>query len=142
MWLSSEIFAESTSKLRRTKKYTDARIRLDDGTSHCIHKCLFARDSEFFRKMFKYGVKFEYHVSNVSVGTFEKIMDWIYEHRLNLSTDDCLEVLQAADYLSLQELVDVVTQFLKTKINPKNVHAITNLCSLYNNQNLLNWCIW
>ena len=79
MFLSSEIFVESTAMLRRTKSFVDAEVILDDGTVHKIHKLLLARDSLFFNKLFTHEQGIEYRLQMVARAEFARVLDWIYE---------------------------------------------------------------
>ena len=79
MFLSSKNFVKSTGMLRRTKSYVDAKVILDDGTVHQIHKLLLARDSLFFNKLFTHEQGIEYRLQMVARVEFERVLDWIYE---------------------------------------------------------------
>jgi len=81
MELSSKNFLEFTSSLRKTQKYFDASIKLDDGSVYSVHKLLLARDSEFFAKLFRYSDEKEYSLQMVSSQEFVAILTWIYEVR-------------------------------------------------------------
>ena len=79
MFLSSEILVGSTAMLRRTKSFADAKVILDDGTVHKIHKLLLARDSLFFNKLFTHEQGKDYHLQMVAKAEFAQVLDWIYE---------------------------------------------------------------
>ena len=83
MFLSSNEFVKVTSKLRRTKKYVDAKVILEDGSIHDVHKYLLARDSIFFRKLFTHFHEKdgEYGLTMVAEMEFVRVLDWIYEVR-------------------------------------------------------------
>ena len=90
MFLSSKNFVESTAMLLRTKSYVDAKVILDDGTVHKIHKLLLARDSLFFHKLFTHKQGIEYRLEMVEREEFARVLDWIYEvnwnHRYSVAT--------------------------------------------------------
>ena len=140
MWLSSEIFVISSSKLLRSKKHSDTKIKLDDGSIFMVHKFLLARDSPFFKSLFKYGNSNEYKVSTVTKKGFEQILGWIYGHRLKLSLNDALNLLTEADYLCLAELVKIITIFLKKRTKAKHVLKVQGFCLFYNIGNMSHWC--
>jgi hypothetical protein len=140
LWNSSENFVQFTSTISQTKKYSDAIIRLEDGSRHKVHKFLLARDSEFFRKLFKYQSGSEYKLSNVTSGMLEKILDWIYNRRMNLNTSDALKLLEEADYLCFDEVVSATIQTLQKILRPSNVLGIQSFCIQYNIAPLFTWC--
>jgi hypothetical protein len=139
-WLSSEIFVRTSSKLLRSKKHSDTKIKLDDGSIFMVHKFLLARDSPFFKSLFKYGNGTEYKVSKVTKKGFEQILDWIYGHRLKLSLNEALNLLTEADYLCFAELVKIIIKFLKKKTKAKHVLKVKGFCLFYNFRNMSHWC--
>jgi hypothetical protein len=79
MFMSSQNLVETTSKLFRTRKHVDAKIILDDGTVHEIHKFLLARDCLFFYKLFTHQQGREYRLQMVAKTEFVQVLEWIYE---------------------------------------------------------------
>ena len=85
MFLSSKKFVRVTAKLRGNKKFVDAKVVLEDGSIHHVHKCLLARDSIFFRKLFthQYQQRTEYVLTMIAQVDFVRVLDWIYSVSLN-----------------------------------------------------------
>jgi hypothetical protein len=140
LWLSSEIFVRTSSKFLRSRKHSDTKIQLDDGSIFMVHKFLLARDSPFFKSLFKYGNSNVYKVSKVTKKGFEQILNWMYGHKLKLSLNEALNLLTEADYLCLTELVKIITIFLKKKTKAKHVLMVKEFCLFYNIRNMLKWC--
>ena len=140
MWSSSEHFLKFTSSISQTQKFSDATILLDDGSRYKVHKCVLARDSEFFRNLFRYQAGPEYKLSKVRAKTFQTILDWIYSHRISLNTTDAFNLLEESDYLCCLELVEVTIRWLTPKVKPENVLGFQSFCIQYNIEPLSAWC--
>ena len=52
-----------------------------------------------------------------------------------------LDILQVADYLDCQHIVEVATKCLKMKINPENVVGTLTFCRYYSFTELETWCL-
>jgi hypothetical protein len=83
MIVKRSIFQKTISKARN--KFADAFIRLQDGKLYHVHKCVLARQSQYFAKLFKYDSKQYslrsqyYHLSKVSSAGLTAILHWMYE---------------------------------------------------------------
>lgn len=102
------------SRVQRTGEFSDARIRLTDGTVFHVHKVVLAQHSDYFRALFQSSPnQMEYLVQNVSASAFNHILAWIYKHEMSLNQRNVKTVLRESDYLACLEVVDLCEDFVR-----------------------------
>ena len=124
-----------------SKKFSDVQIVLDDGSEFYASKFLLASHSVFFVKLFTHNNTDKYQVEQVTSQSFRHIIDWMYKSQICLDYDVLLDILQVADYLDCQHIVEVATKCLKMKINPENVVGTLTFCRYYSFTELKTWCL-
>ena len=122
-------------------KFTNATIRLDKGVKFSVHKSLMAKESDFFKTLFKFHNLTEYTVSGVDGRIFGKLLDWIYEHRIRLTTRDAFRLRELADYLLCPAVLDFTSETIKSRAQYDNIFRLKSLCSKFKTDDLHDWCM-
>lgn len=126
-----------------SREFPDTTIRLSNGTKFRTHKVLLARQSEFFKALFKYNNTTEYILHGIDGRTFNKLLSLVYEPELHprLSNKEALQLREAADYLLCPGISSFAVNTIKARADHGNIFELCSLSTAHNAYDLLNWCI-
>lgn len=93
----------------------------------CLLRALFSYD----QNLSKYDGKTCINLDNLnlSVETFETILNYVYTSEVTLNTDNIQDVVRAADVLLLTDLKDMSCEFLQGCFSPHNCIGIRDFTS-------------
>ena len=91
--------------------------------------------SVFFEKMFKCNMKEKYEhnveIERVDGNSVENLIDYIYVGSIDINEDNVMELLEAADYLQMEEAKGFCFEFLESTIKPDNWLDILKAVATY-----------
>ncbi|ESO82812.1 hypothetical protein LOTGIDRAFT_229825 [Lottia gigantea] len=109
-------------------------IVLIDKTEIPAQKSVLSAASQYFRAYFSYEVKTESLKTErvrvdltpleISIATFQDILDYIYTAEITLSTDNIQDLFQASDLLLMSDLKNLCCEYLEHCISPVNCVGI------------------
>ncbi|XP_078676789.1 uncharacterized protein LOC144913756 isoform X2 [Branchiostoma floridae x Branchiostoma belcheri] len=103
---------------RRQGLMCDVVIKVQ-GTEFKAHSAVLAASSDYFKSSvpsFPLGSHLRtVNLPNVTPEGFEQVLDFVYTASLRLSAANVLDVLSAASYVHMHEVVRICTDFVKTK---------------------------
>ena len=111
--------------------FTDITVIVDD-TKHRCHRVVLAASSPYFKALFTYdrsniNADAEIVVSGISSKGFSAMLNLIYTGKLEIRTDNAIDILEAADFLHYREVVEVCNRLLLMHINTYNALALQQL---------------
>ncbi|XP_035676248.1 B-cell lymphoma 6 protein-like isoform X1 [Branchiostoma floridae] len=92
------------------------------GTEFKAHSAVLAACSDYFCSAvpsFQPGTHKTVNLPNVTPEGFEQVLDFVYTASLRLSAANVLDVLSAASYVHMHEVVRICTDFIKTRFEMK-----------------------
>lgn len=109
------------------------------------HKVILCQRSQYFSKLFlQSGMKenFENEVEkpNISKDVFVLLMQYLYSGVVELTIDNVLPVLAAADELTLQELKGFCVSFVTDHIDSENALQLLDMAYKYHSDELIESC--
>ena len=131
-FVSSDQFVKVTSKLRKTGEFSDATLKLKDGSSFKIHKILLGMGSPFFEKLFAINKDMEeYLIHLVTPDAMNQILNWMYCHKMELTHENVQDVLKTAHYLDCFEVTGQCSNYLMKELTAENVLGLWNFAKEY-----------
>ncbi|CAH1265221.1 MYNN [Branchiostoma lanceolatum] len=106
---------------RRQGLMCDVVIKVQ-GTEFKAHSAVLAACSDYFNSAapsFPLGSHKTVNLPNVTPEGFEQVLDFVYTASLRLSAANVLDVLSAASYVHMHEVVRICTDFIKTRFEMK-----------------------
>ena len=106
-----------------------------------VHKCLLGVVSEFFKRMFETNMKEKFEnsvvIETIEAEIMKVVIEFLYGNTDSIDSDNVYEVLKAADYLQVQDLMTHCADFMSGKLTKKNAITIWMLAKQYNLENLV-----
>ncbi|KAJ6643121.1 Kelch-like protein 26 [Pseudolycoriella hygida] len=97
---------------------------LVEGKSFRAHRAVLAAVSDYFRAMFtdamKESTQSEIKILEVSARGMELILNYAYTSKIELDSDNILDVLSAASYVQIDAVVEACTNFLTSHLDLEN----------------------
>lgn len=114
---------------KETTFYTDVTLNcVEDGSHFDCHRIILAASSEYFLNLFKWSAIAVVNVHNEMSGEVLKtVINYIYSGIIDLTTENMYEILRAANYFSLQELIEDCVEYLLNNITESNCVDILHL---------------
>ena len=118
---SSEILLTKCAQFREEGQFVDVRLKVGKQTFPA-HRNVLASYSDYFYAMFADGMKesnqevIELKDESLSPHVFKVVMDCIYSGDLQINEENVFEVLAAADYLQVRNVLQQCCDFLLTEI--------------------------
>ncbi|XP_049799963.1 kelch-like protein 10 [Schistocerca nitens] len=110
--------------LCQNRQLCDAVIRLDDGGAFYVHRNLLSACSSYFRALFTTSLhsscRTDVLVPGVSSEDMGNIIKYAYLRRADLTPDNALRLLVAADYLCVLGLLRLCCQYVTNSLSPHN----------------------
>lgn len=127
-------FMHKMNNLRKSEILTDITLKVEN-KEFKAHKAVLAAHSDYFCVMFT-GNMLEKNedviiLKELSCQGFEIILDHIYTSKLMLTNENVQFVLETANYLQMEYIVDICTQFLENIITLDNCVDILLLADHY-----------
>ncbi|GAB0099346.1 Kelch-like protein diablo [Sergentomyia squamirostris] len=121
------MFKPEFSKFRNENIFSDALLRLSDGSSFLVHRLILGIQSQYFLALFKNSLSGdgegdvrEFLIPGIRKEIMEKILQFIYTQQIQLSKENVLEVLTVSDYLLVNDLVEMCKVFLRDSLDAQN----------------------
>ena len=118
---SSGILLTKCAQFREEGQFVDVRLKVGKETFPA-HRNVLASYSDYFYAMFADGMKesnqevIELKDESLSPHVFKVVMDCIYSGDLQINEENVFEVLAAADYLQVRNVLQQCCDFLLTEI--------------------------
>ncbi|KAL1442433.1 hypothetical protein MTO96_030806, partial [Rhipicephalus appendiculatus] len=100
----------------------DCVVRTADGGVFTVHRALLAASSAYFKGALSKNqpAPSEVRLDNVSAAVFEELLCFLYTDNMCLGSDNVLQVLEAADYLMMDDARDRCLQYLIRDMRAEN----------------------
>ena len=109
------------SQMRDSQTLTDVSLKVGEKVFHA-HRVVLAASSDYFDAMFTAGMResfdevIELKDSSVTPESLEIILDSVYKSVLNVTKENALDVLVAADHLQMTDVIEQCSRFISEKI--------------------------
>ena len=109
------------SDMRNSRTLTDISLEVG-GKLFDVHRVVLAASSEFFRSLFTSEMRescaeiIPLKGSFVTPEVFQIILDFVYKSELNITENSALKVLVAADYLQMESVVKICSDFVSEAV--------------------------
>ncbi len=113
----------------RDDELTHDVVFVVDNLRFPAHRCLMAATSPVLRSMLTNGMKEtserDIVLKEVNVEAWKVVLDYMYTGRMNLlNVDKALQYLSCADWLQMEDLVDVISAFIERNLDRGNCYKI------------------
>jgi hypothetical protein len=100
------------------------------------HKLVLSAFSQFFEGLLKPNMK-EGHqerieIHDINAEAAQLLIDYAYSGKLDITADNVQNVLEAADFLSLDSVCDACFTFMQENIEPENCIGVLRCAMVYN----------
>ena len=106
-----------------------------------VHKCLLGVTSEFFKRMFETNMKEKFDhcvvIETIESEIMKAVIEFLYGNTDSIDSDNVYEVLKAADYLQIQDLVTHCADLMTRILTETNAITIWMFAKQYNLENLV-----
>ena len=106
-----------------------------------VHKCLLGVTSKFFKRMFETNMKEKFEncvvIENIETKIIKVVIEFLYGNTDSIDSDNVYEVLKAADYLQVQDLMTHCADLMTRNLTEKNAITIWMFAKQYNLENLV-----
>lgn len=141
-------FHENLNQFKESGKFSDFKIYIDDSVYN-VHKIILAASSDYFRAMLSHNSKEskenKVYLNDISVPVLDHILNFCYNHKLDLDIDNVQEILIAASILQISAVQNLCINFINYKIDSSNclgIATIADRCNLPTLlQTALNYCL-
>ncbi|XP_054709320.1 kelch-like protein 23 [Uloborus diversus] len=115
----------------KMNEWADIGIQSTDGCLFKVHRNTLAEKSEYFKKLFEWNDQQEIiHVPGICGEVMSCIFNYIYNGKIQITVENILQILMAADYFLLEELVQKCRRFIAFSLTVKNCVAAYNAALL------------
>ena len=108
----------------------DVTFRTSDGGSVSGHRAIVAASSPVFHAMLYGNMKEsnekEITLPSVDSETFKALLSFVYTGKIEMNTENCLGILEAAHYFNLAMLESICADFIATSLNIENCCTIAS----------------
>ncbi|XP_053533682.1 kelch-like protein 10 [Ictalurus punctatus] len=104
------------------------------GTHFHAHKSVLCELSPYFRALFERWSspgQFLYTVPGVTPNIMKSILQYGYSQRITITQTNVKALLEAADYLLMDDIVHICCKFLEKRLRPKNCIEILRLANAH-----------
>ena len=139
--LTIEILAERLNEFRRTKLFSDLKIKIQ-GKEFDVHKMVLMDASPVFEAMIseKYLKENTLELSPefVDPEIFDELLDFLYAHcfpscyEIELTLDNVQSIFKAAHYLDISRLISACEDFMVKEIFEENSDEFYEFSQIYN----------
>ena len=131
---------QNLKMFRTSGLLTDVAVCIEDMRFNC-HKVVLSAASPYFKALFEHSntdtqLIHTITLETVSASGFMALEDYIYGSELNITLENVVEVLEAADFLQFREVVEVCSDVLLQHIDLDNCIAMEQLGSAHMCQSL------
>ena len=127
-------FLEYANSNRKEGKFNDVKIEINDVIIPA-NQMVLSYCSTFFEKMFETDMKESRenvtYLHDVDVSAVKEIIEYFYTGIIDISNENVLKILAAADYLQLDEVKDFCSEFLQQVITADSCANILAASKLY-----------
>ena len=133
------------SSLMKDPSTHDVTFKTSDGGSVSAHRVIVAAGSPVFHAMLygnmKESSQNEIVLPTVDTGTFKYLVSFMYCGNIEINTDNCLDILEAACYFNIAPLETKSADFIAGMINVENCCNIAMAANAKNFDTLLEKCL-
>lgn len=127
------------SELRQKDIFCDAVIRVDDGTEFSVHRVVLSTCSDYFLALFRNEnnsanrsrpvkkprkaqppTEDSYKIVGIRSPAMELVLDYIYDAKCGINTQNMVELLLVGDYLGVLGLVKYSEDFIISALDTEN----------------------
>ncbi|KAK3797783.1 hypothetical protein RRG08_052385, partial [Elysia crispata] len=124
---------------REDQQFSDFSVTVDEVEFKC-HRLVLSTRSGFFRSLLTSGMKETTEgkatLQSISSDVFAIVLKWIYEGEANLSEENVIDVLFAADQLDVQSLVSQCQYLLMQNLSLENCIRFYHTSKVFNHKEL------
>ncbi|KAF4071407.1 hypothetical protein AMELA_G00272890 [Ameiurus melas] len=105
-----------------------------EGTHFHAHRSVLCELSPYFRALFERSSspgQFIYSIPGVAQKIMKSIIQYGYSQRIRITQTNVQALLEAADYLLVEDIVQLCGQFLEKRLSPKNCTEILRLATAH-----------
>ena len=126
---------EYANENRKRGSFVDVTI-LVGNVSIPANRLILSCCSEVFEKMFKSRMKERYNktvkiTADVDVNSVKMIIEFIYTGSITITNDNVMQLLEAANYLQMDEIKNFCSEFLGSILTPDTCITILEAANLY-----------
>jgi len=133
------------SSLLNNPSTHDVTFKTSDGGSVSAHRVIVAAGSPVFHAMLygnmKESSQKEIGLTSVDAATFKILIIFMYSGKVEINSDNCLDVLEAASYFNIAVLETKSSDFIASAINVENCCSIATVASAKKFDTLLKKCL-
>ncbi|XP_052776239.1 actin-binding protein IPP-like [Mya arenaria] len=122
-----ESFFKSLQILRNDSTFCDVTLQVE-GQSFPCHKVILMAGSSYFHAMFVNNMaehdKEAIVIGGITKEIFSSLLDFLYSGDVEVTVDNCEELLVSADMLAIVDVVSACAKFLHSKLQPDNCMGI------------------
>lgn len=115
--------------------YVNLTVLQVDGTTIVAHRSFLAAFAEYFASMFGSGMlesnANELTLRDVDGRALSLLIDYAYSGELDMTEDNVLKLLETANYLGVEVICDVCSEFIYHRLNIENVIDLLSLASAF-----------
>lgn len=120
-------FSKQLNQIRNNHEFCDIDIQVGSQLFHA-HKVILAAGSTYFHAMFCSGMMEDHadvvKLHDIDPKIFSLLLDFIYLGEINVTEENCQDLLYAADMIGLLPVVSLCIKFLKDNIQTYNCIGI------------------
>jgi kelch-like protein 10 len=120
--------------LHKKNLLCDAVLRLKDGGIFPIHRVILSAHSAYFMTVFNTqlcsGENTDVHLPGLTSETMRLILEYVYTRNVDINHENVCQLLMSADYLIMQDLLELCCDFLRRVMAPENCIGILRLVSV------------
>jgi len=135
---------QTMNDFRKEGMFCDVIINVKGGRKFAAHRTVLAASSHYFRKLFSFNSRprsdhFEVDLEWLYPDDVGDILDYMYTGQIQLG-DNAELILTAAAYFIIEDLQEVVTDFLQEHLNLYNCFSILSVADEHSLQALKSSC--
>ena len=108
----------------------DVTFKTSDGGSVSGHRAIVAAGSPMFHAMLygnmKESSEKEIELPSVDTETLKAVLSFVYTGKVELDSENCRSIIEAAHYFNVAVLEDKCTEFIATSLNTENCCSIVS----------------
>ncbi|XP_033726029.1 kelch-like protein 6 isoform X1 [Pecten maximus] len=125
---------EGLRRLLTTGEHNDVTILVGTKTFHC-HRLILVALSSYFEAMFNSGMKEsisgEIKFPDMNEDQFEMVLGYMYSGKINLVTENAMDILDIASILQIKSLQRICEEFLLPHLTKENCIKIWKISVLH-----------
>ena len=125
------------------KRFCDFTIKTES-KDFLVHRCVLGSVSEFFKAMFSVNMTENYQnhcsVNSLQPDTISAVIEFVYGNSNSITINNIYNIVEAADFLQIQKLLEFCVQFLSNHMTAKVYFRSWEIAKLYNLVDLQNFC--